>query len=114
MTRIKQVMPDIVKPHHPDVPGFAQSLTRQRPDYKVEIDVRAAHEKTETLLINAETRNIDHTTIADEITSMGGSTNARAASRSSSQPSTASHPVHRHADCRSEFVSGSGNAREER
>ncbi len=73
MPRVKHVVLDVLKPHHPNVLEFAQALAAQGPDFRVRIDVRAVDEKTETIVIEIDAGEIDYASVADIITSLGGS-----------------------------------------
>ena len=68
MTRVKQIVLDVLKPHQPNSLRFAQSVARVGDDYRVSLTVVEVDEKTETvqMVITAQA-------IEAAVSEMGGS-----------------------------------------
>lgn len=73
MVLVKRLVLDVLKPHHPNALGFAQSIAEQGPDYRVRLTVNEVDENTETLQIIVEGQAIDFEKILEAINGMGGS-----------------------------------------
>jgi hypothetical protein len=73
MPQIKQIVLDVLKPHHPTVLELACAIATQASDYRVSITVEAVDEKTESVLIEIDGANIDMATIEETIRGLGGS-----------------------------------------
>ena len=73
MPQIKQIVLDVLKPHHPTVLELACAIATQAGDYRVRINVEAVDEKTESVLIEIDGANIDMATIEETIRGLGGS-----------------------------------------
>ncbi len=72
MTRIKRLLLDILKPHHPNVIEFSKALAKTG-KCQVRLSVVEIDAKTETLLVEIEGANIDYEKIEAAITEMGAS-----------------------------------------
>lgn len=73
MPQIKQIVLDVLKPHHPTVLELACAIATQASDYRVRITVEAVDEKTESVLIEIDGADIDMATIEETIRGLGGS-----------------------------------------
>ena len=73
MSKVRQIVLDVLKPHHPTVLEFAQALADLGTDYKVSIDVTGVDEKTESVVIEVTADCVDFAAISDTISGLGGS-----------------------------------------
>jgi hypothetical protein len=73
MTRITQLVLDILKPHDPPLVVFTQHLAETGPGLSVLADVVEIDDRTQTLSVTCEGRDIDLEAISTAITTMGGS-----------------------------------------
>jgi len=73
MTRITQLVLDILKPHDPPLVLFTQHLAEASPGLSVLADVMEIDDRTQTLSVTCEGRDIDLEAISAAITAMGGS-----------------------------------------
>ena len=72
MIRVKHLLLDILKPHHPNIIEFSKLLA-EKGNYRVKINVIEIDEKTETLLVDIEGDDIDFEEIQAAITEIGAS-----------------------------------------
>ena len=73
MIALKRVVLDVLKPHEPNALEFAQKLAGADSDCKVRVTVTEMDEKTETLVVVIEGRDIDFEAIESTMMSMGAS-----------------------------------------
>ena len=73
MTKIKRLVLDVLKPHHPDVLDFARAVAGSGSDYRVNIKVVEMDEKTETLEVIIEGSDITLESIVTVINDLGAS-----------------------------------------
>ena len=73
MVRVKKLMLDVLKPHHPNGLDFAKAIAEQGEDYRVTLQVAEVDEKTETVVIVIEGEDIRFEAIEEVITTLGGS-----------------------------------------
>ncbi|APG27807.1 hypothetical protein A7E78_08120 [Syntrophotalea acetylenivorans] len=73
MLLIKRIVLDVLKPHHPNSIDFTLSIAEKSPGSRVELTVTEVDEKTETVVIVIVGENLHYDTIADAVSSMGGS-----------------------------------------
>ena len=72
MVRVKRLLLDILKPHHPNVIEFSRELA-EKGDYQVRLSVLEMDDKTETLQVEIEGSDIDYEQIREAIGEMGAS-----------------------------------------
>jgi hypothetical protein len=73
MIAVKRVVLDVLKPHEPNALEFARRLAGADSECKVRVTVTEMDEKTETLVVVIEGRDIDFEAIENTMTSMGAS-----------------------------------------
>ena len=73
MTTIRKVVLDVLKPHIPNGVDFATALGKLSPDYQVRLSVVEVDEKTETVIVVLEGKNIDFDQVIELIKKMGAS-----------------------------------------
>ena len=73
MARIRKLVLDVLKPHHPNALTFAASLADLGTDYKVILTVVEVDEKTETISLTLEGSDIQFDGIIESIEQMGAS-----------------------------------------
>lgn len=73
MIRLKRIVLDILKPHHPDALEFARSIAACGDDYHVLLTVIEMDEKTETLQVVVAGDDVDMEQVREAITRLGGS-----------------------------------------
>lgn len=73
MSRVKRIVLDVLKPHHPNVLEFARTIAEQDSGYRVNITVEAVDEKTETITVTLEGADIQFEQIGEAIARMSGS-----------------------------------------
>jgi len=73
MARIRKLVLDVLKPHHPNALTFAAALADLGTDYKVKLTVVEVDEKTETTSLVLEGRDIQFDLIIEAIEQMGAS-----------------------------------------
>ncbi|MCW8907716.1 MAG: DUF211 domain-containing protein [Sedimenticola sp.] len=72
MIRVKRLLLDILKPHHPNVIDFSTALA-EKGNYQVRLSVLEMDDKTETLQVEIEGESIDYEQIREAISEMGAS-----------------------------------------
>ncbi len=73
MAKVKRLILDVLKPHHPNVVEFAQTLSARGLDYAVTINVIEMDDKTETLEVLVEGDDIRFDDLVASIKELGGS-----------------------------------------
>ena len=73
MSRLNRVVLDVLKPHTPDIVGFARMLADRAAPCEVHVRVAGVDAKTETIIVEVRGDNIDHATITAAIADLGGS-----------------------------------------
>jgi hypothetical protein len=73
MARIRKMVLDVLKPHHPNALTFAATLADLGADYKVKLTVIEVDEKTETISLTLEGKDIQFDGIIESIEQMGAS-----------------------------------------
>lgn len=73
MVHIKRVVLDVLKPHNPNALDFTTAIAEKVPGCKIRLTVTAMDEKTETVLVVIEGKNILYNVITKVISSLGGS-----------------------------------------
>lgn len=73
MLLIKRIVLDVLKPHHPNSIEFSSAIAEKSPGTRVELTVAEVDEKTETVVIVIEGKNLDYDTITAAVENMGGS-----------------------------------------
>ncbi len=73
MAQIRRLLLDVLKPHQPNALDFAAALADLGTDYKVKLTVIEVDEKTETISLNIEGRNILFEAISEIIKRLGAS-----------------------------------------
>lgn len=73
MVTVKQIVLDVLKPHHPNSLDFAAAISESVPGGRVELTVVAVDEHTETVVLVIEGSDLDFKAITLTITGMGGS-----------------------------------------
>lgn len=73
MARIRKLVLDVLKPHHPNALTFAASLADLGTDYKIKLTVVEVDEKTETTSLVLEGQDIQFDQIIQAIEQMGAS-----------------------------------------
>ena len=73
MLCVKQLVLDVLKPHHPDVVEFACAIAAKGLDYCVQLTVVEMDDKTETLQIAVTGADLQLDSIVTAIHEMGGS-----------------------------------------
>jgi len=73
MVKIKRVVLDILKPHHPNALDFSRAIAEIGAEYRVHLTVIEVDENTETLQVVVEGDAINFDSIQDAINGMGGS-----------------------------------------
>jgi uncharacterized protein len=73
MTRVKLIILDVLKPHHPSILEFANAIAGQGADYQVDIRVDAVDEKTETVIIEITGSDVRLEAVEEVIATLGGS-----------------------------------------
>lgn len=73
MTRIKRLILDVLKPHHPNALEFAAALADLGKETRIKLAVAAVDEKTESVIVTIEDEAIDFEAITQRITELGGS-----------------------------------------
>lgn len=72
MTRVKRLVLDILKPHHPNALDFSIRLAEQG-QHRVRLTVLEMDDKTETLQVVIEGQDIDFDRVKSTITDFGAS-----------------------------------------
>ncbi len=73
MVHIKRVVVDVLKPHNPNALDFTSAIAEKVPGCRIKLTVTAMDEKTETVLLIIEGKQVSFNVIAEGISSLGGS-----------------------------------------
>ncbi len=73
MARVKRVVLDVLKPHHPNALEFAKTLAALGAGYDVALTVDEVDDKTESVIVIVTGEDIQFEAIEETITTMGGS-----------------------------------------
>ncbi len=73
MVHLTRVVLDVLKPHNPNPLAFTTAIAETAPGCRLKLTVTAMDEKTETVLLIIEGKQIPFETITDTIASLGGS-----------------------------------------
>lgn len=73
MAKVKRIVLDVLKPHHPSSLDFAKAIADQGTQCKVKITVEEVDEKTESVILVIEGEDIPFDAIVDTIKNLGGS-----------------------------------------
>lgn len=73
MPKIRRLVLDVLKPHHPNALDFAATLADLGTDYKIKLTVIEVDEKTETISLNIAGQSIHFEQISETIKRLGAS-----------------------------------------
>ena len=73
MVKVKRIVLDVLKPHHPSALDFAKALADQGTRCNVKLTVEEVDEKTESITLVVEGEDILFDTIVNTIKDLGGS-----------------------------------------
>jgi len=73
MSKVKRIILDVLKPHHPSSLDFAKAIADQEKHCNVKLTVEEVDEKTESILLDINGKDIDFDAIVDTIKNLGGS-----------------------------------------
>jgi hypothetical protein len=73
MAKVKRMVLDVLKPHHPSALDFAEAIADQENPCKVKLTVEEVDENTESITLVIEGENIPFDAIVDTIKNLGGS-----------------------------------------
>ena len=73
MTRVKRIVLDILKPHEPNPIEFATALASVCEGYEVRLIVEEIDERTESIVIEVLSTEIDYSLVSDKIVELGAS-----------------------------------------
>lgn len=73
MVKVKRIVLDVLKPHHPNGLEFSTELAGSVPGARVELTVAEVDEKTESVILVIEGDNLDYEILTRTIHGMGGS-----------------------------------------
>ena len=73
MATTRKVVLDVLKLHQPNGVDFATALAKLSPDYQVRLSVVEVDEKTETIIVVIEGKNIEFDSVLELIKKMGAS-----------------------------------------
>ncbi len=73
MVNVKRLVLDVLKPHLPNALEFAQALASLDESYCVDVRVLEVDEKTETIRVEVEGKNLDFENISNMIGENGAS-----------------------------------------
>jgi hypothetical protein len=90
MTFVKRIVLDVLKPHHPNVLEFSKAIAECGPDYRVTVTVAEVDERTESVLVSIQGKNIDLEAVIDAITGIGASVHSIDEVEVSAQPADVS------------------------
>lgn len=72
MINVKRIVLDVLKPHQPNGLEFTSAIAEQSPGARVKLTVVEVDEKTETVVIELEGKDLRYNEITEAISSMGG------------------------------------------
>lgn len=73
MALLKKVILDVLKPHQPNALEFGRRIATDSPGCRVRVTVEEVDEKTDTLKVLVEGKDIDFESIQEAISDMGAS-----------------------------------------
>jgi hypothetical protein len=73
MVHITRVVLDVLKPHNPNALDFTTAIAEKVPGCRIKLTVTAMDEKTETVLLIIEGKQVQFNIITEVIGSLGGS-----------------------------------------
>ncbi len=73
MATTRKIVLDVLKPHKPNGVDFATALAELSPDYQVRLNVVEMDEKTESIILVLEGKNIEFDPVIELIKKMGAS-----------------------------------------
>ncbi|PIR01409.1 MAG: hypothetical protein COV66_01205 [Nitrospinae bacterium CG11_big_fil_rev_8_21_14_0_20_45_15] len=73
MAKVKRIVLDVLKPHHPSALEFAKAIADQENQCNVKLTVEEVDEKTESIVLVIEGEDIQFDGIVDTIKNLGGS-----------------------------------------
>ncbi len=73
MAKVKRVVLDVLKPHHPSALEFAKVIADQENKYNVKLTVEEMDEKTESIILEIEGEDIHFDAVVETIKNLGGS-----------------------------------------
>ena len=73
MATTRKIVLDVLKPHKPNGVDFATALAELSPDYQVRLNVVEMDEKTESVILVLEGKNIEFDPVIELIKKMGAS-----------------------------------------
>jgi hypothetical protein len=73
MSTLQRVVLDVLKPHLPNALDFASAIADQNSGCRVTVTVTAVDEKTETVVVIIEGKDIPYAAVSDSISSLGAS-----------------------------------------
>ena len=73
MTKIRRLVLDVLKPHHPNVLEFSSAIADNHDGCRITVTVTEVDEKTETTVVTIESDNVPYDAILDTITALGAS-----------------------------------------
>ncbi len=73
MSKVKRIILDVLKPHHPSALDFAKAIADQENQCNVKLTVEEVDEKTESIILDIDGEDIDFDAIVDTIKNLGGS-----------------------------------------
>ncbi|MEN8198620.1 MAG: DUF211 domain-containing protein [Thermodesulfobacteriota bacterium] len=71
MSKIKRLVLDVLKPHHPNGLVFSTTLADLDPNYQVMLTVAEVDEKTESVILVIKGEDIQYDAISEAIKQMG-------------------------------------------
>lgn len=73
MAKVKRVVLDVLKPHHPSALEFAKVIADKESNCNVKLTVEEMDEKTESITLVVEGEDIQLDGVVDTIQNLGGS-----------------------------------------
>jgi hypothetical protein len=73
MVKVKRIVLDVLKPHHPNGLEFASAIADGVPECRVKLAVSAMDAKTETVVLTIEASDLVYESILQKISEMGAS-----------------------------------------
>lgn len=73
MATLTRIVLDVLKPRHPNIIDFAAAIADLGQDYRVAVKVDEVDDKTESVMLSVEGRNLDFEAIQETIQALGGS-----------------------------------------
>jgi len=73
MAQTKRMVLDVLKPRHPGILEFANTIAALGPGYRVTVTVDEVDDKTESVMLTVEGEGVDFKLIQASIKALGGS-----------------------------------------